>query len=251
MLNPMSLENKKILVTGASSGIGRATAIYCAELGAQVVLLGRDQERLEETLRAMNGGNHMVLMQDLGKDEDVTPLFNSMVADGIKLDGLVHCAGISYVMPLKSLTRERLHSVMNTNFYSFIELSRLFVKKKYSCDGASVVGISGALVSHPRKYELGYIASKAARESAVQVMAMECGDRRIRVNCVSPGNVRTEMVERIMEEQGNRELLEQTAQRAILGWQQPEDIAKICAFLLSDASTAITARVIQSDGGFN
>lgn len=251
MLNPMSLENKKILVTGASSGIGRATAIYCAELGAQVILLGRSQERLEETNGAMVGSGHMILVQDLGKNENLTPLFDNMVSDGKKLDGFVHCAGISYVMPLKTLTRERLHHVMNTNFYPFIDLSRLFVKKKYSYDGASIIGISTALVSYPRKYELGYIASKAAMESAVQVMAMECGSRKIRVNCISPGNVRTEMVERIMEEQDNREMLEQTAQRAILGWQSPEDIAKVCAFLLSDASAAITARVIQADGGFN
>lgn len=251
MINPMSLEGKKILVTGASSGIGRAVAIYCSRLGAQVILLGRNQERLEETRDAMcRKEEHGLVTQDLSKDADLTPLFDEMRPDGKKFDGLVHCAGISCIVPLQALSRNHLHMVMCTNFYSFIELSRFFAKKKYSNNGASIIGISSALTINPRKYELAYIASKAAMEAAVPVMAMECGDRKIRVNCIAPGNVLTSMIKTIMEEQGNRETLDAIASRSISGWQEPEDIAKVCAFLLSDASLAITAQVIRADGGF-
>lgn len=250
MMEPMSLAGKKIVITGASSGIGRATAIYCAGLGAKVVLLDRNQEGMEKTCCAMSGEGHSTFLQDLSKDEGFEDLFDSMISDGQKLDGMVHCAGIPGVMPLKSLTQERLHTVMGINFYSFVELSRYFTKKKYSNDAGSIVGISSSVVLHPRMYELAYVASKAAMEAAAQVMALECGKRRIRVNCVSPGSVRTEMIERALAEQSDREALDAAANQAIFGWQQPEDIAKVCAFLLSDMSASITARVIRADGGF-
>lgn len=253
MVNPMSLANKKILVTGASSGIGRATAICCAQLGAQLVLLARDQTRLEETRSCLNGTGHQIAQIDFTeiiRGGVLQTLLDRVTADGGKLDGMVHCAGIPCVVPLKALTGERLHRTMSVNFYSFVELARQFIKKKYSNDGSSIVALSAALTACPREYELAYIASKAALEAAVPVIAMECGKRRIRVNCLAPGNVRTEMTERVIAENNNREFLDQAAERAILGWQQPEEIAKFCAFLLSDASSAITARTIRADGGF-
>lgn len=250
MKNPMLLDGKKIMVTGASSGIGRATAIYCAELGAQVVLLGRSKKRLEVTLSNMPGEKHITLSCDFSETIDGDALFDKIVADGIKLNGLVHCAGIPCVMPLRSLSYKRLNHVMNVNFYSFIELVRTFVKKKYSNDKASIVGISAALVSHPRIYEMGYIASKAALEAVVPVMAIECQKRNIRVNCIEFGNVYTEMMDHIIKENDNKEIVEQFASKSILGWQKPEDAAKICTFLLDDASACITASIIQADGGY-
>ncbi len=250
MASPMSLAGKRIVVTGASSGIGRATVVLCANLGARMVLIGRDNERLQNIIAGLSGEGHISLFQDFSQEKDYGDLFDQMLVNGEKLDGMVHCAGIPYIMPLKSLTRERLHSIMNVNFYSFVELSRQFTKRKYSNDCASIVGISAALVNHPRAYELGYIASKAAIEAATKVIALECGSRGIRANSVSPGSVKTEMIERVIKEQHNEAQMQVAVDRAIFGWLQPEEIAKVCAFLLSNDSSAITAKVIEVDGGY-
>ncbi len=251
MKEPMSLDGKKILITGASSGIGRAAAIYCSELGARLVLNGRDGNRLEETVDALHGTGHITFIQDFYQQPDCSELFKTALSDGQKFDGFVHCVGIAQVMPLKSLSQERLHKVMSTNFYSFVELARNFVKKSNCNDGASVLGVSGAILSYPRKYELSYIASKAAIEAAIQVMAVEYGKRRIRVNCISPGNVDTEMSRKITNELDNQEARKIAIERAIFGMQTPEDIAKVCAFLMSDESSTITSSIIHADGGYN
>jgi len=245
----VTLEGKTVLVTGASSGIGRATALYCSRLGARVIAAGRDQTRLEETASQMEGQGHIYLLQDL--TEDLEPFFQTILQRAGKLDGMVHCAGIPAVIPLKALSRARLEHVMAVNFYSFVELVRQFGKKRYSRDGASIVGLSAALVRKPRAYELAYIASKAALEAAVPVMALELQKRKIRVNSLSPGAVRTEMLDQLAEQLGNRQFLENVAQSSIQGWQTPEEIARVCAFLLSDGAAAITARNVPADGGFH
>ena len=250
MINPMSLEGKKILITGASSGIGRASEIYCSELGARVVLLGRNREQLDSTISKMHSSNHIVLVHDLYKDEAFDELFLQMITDGVKLDGFVHCAGIPCIMNVKSLTRNRLKNVMNLNFHAFIDLARCFVKRKYSNDNASIIGISSSATVHPRMYEMGYIASKAAMEASVKVMAQEFWKRKIRVNCVSPGAVMTEMVVETIREHNNKELMDSIASKTVMGWQQPEDISKVCAFILSDASCSITGQILRADGGY-
>lgn len=239
-----------MLITGASSGIGRAAAVCCSRLGATLIITGRNQERLEAAEAQLAGTGHLSFVQDLTCPDGLEAFFKEIVSRAGKLDSLIHCAGISGVMPLKALSRSRLERIMETNFYSFVELVRQFGKKRYSQDGASVVGISAALVCRPRPYELAYIASKAALEAAVPVMAMELKERRIRVNCVSPGAVKTEMLENLAKKLDNQDFLENMAQNSVSGWQSPEKIASICAFLISDASSAITARNIQADGGF-
>lgn len=249
MINPMDLTGKRILITGASSGIGRATAIYCAKLGARLVITGRDERRLEDTKHALEGQGHQMLLQELACREGLDMFFQSIAEETGALDGMVHCAGIPGVIPLKALSRQKLEQVMEVNFYSFVELVRQFGKKKYSRDGASIIGISTASVKRPKAYEIAYIASKAALEAAVPVMAMELKKRRIRVNSLCPGYVRTEMVEKVVAELGTKERMEDSAQTAILGWQTPEDIAKVCAFLLGDGAAAITACNLQADGG--
>lgn len=250
MLNPMSLEHKKIIITGASSGIGRATAIYCSKLGAQVVLMGREKHRLKETYNNMNGLGHIICIQDFDDDINFDNVFNQITNDGVKLDGLVHCAGVTCTRPIKMLSRDKLESVMNINFYSFVELARIFTKRKYSNDYASIIGISSSVVLHPRMYEMGYVVSKAAMEISIPIMAQEFWKRKIRVNGIAPGNVRTEMIFNTSEKYGNKEILDNIASSSIIGWQKPEDISKVCAFMLSDASSTITAKIIRADGGY-
>ena len=249
IISPIDFTGRKILITGASSGIGRATAVYFSKLGASLVITGRDENRLQETLRQMDGQGHLVFPFDLAEQDDYAPLFDAAVADGIKLDGLVHSAGITYIMPLKSLTKKRLHEVMNVNFYSFVELARNYAKNKYAA-GGSIVGMSAAMLLKPRAYELGYMASKAALEMSVRVLAHELSDRGIRVNAVMPGNVRTPMMEKVLDEYGTWEKTNAGVEKTLIHrWETPEDIAGCCAFLMSDMAGIITGRILYADGG--
>ncbi|USG65732.1 SDR family oxidoreductase [Brevibacillus ruminantium] len=246
--NPLDFAGRKILVTGASSGIGRATAIYLSKLGAQIILSGRNEERLNETMLQLTGGNHQILSVDLSKEEELSPFFDQMVQDGIKLNGMVHCAGIPYVMPLQSLSKKRLSDVMETNFFPFIELVRQYAKKKYS-SGGSIVCISSILSVQPRAYETGYITSKAAMNAAVTSLAFELAKKEIRINGILAGNIMTEMVQETLKEYANEENFNKVIEQSLLGVGKPDDIASVCAFLLSDMARFITGRNMYADGG--
>lgn len=139
--NPLDFAGRKILVTGASSGIGRATAIYLSKLGAQIILSGRNEERLNETMLQLVGRNHQILSLDLLKEEELSPFFDQMVQDGIKLNGMVHCAGIPYVMPLQSLNKKRLSDVMETNFFRLLSLLGNMLKRNIQAEEVSSVSL--------------------------------------------------------------------------------------------------------------
>ena len=190
--NPLDLSNRRVLVTGASSGIGRATAIYLSKLGAKIVATARNEDRLNETISQLEGEGHVVIPFDLSQGNNIEELFKSIIESGEKLNGLVNCAGIPYVMPLNVLTKNHLEDVMNVNFFPFVEMARLYSKKKYS-EGGSIVTISSILVDHPRANETGYIVSKGAMNAAVGGLACDLAKKSIRVNGVICGNVMTEI----------------------------------------------------------
>lgn len=243
--SPLDLTKKKILITGASSGIGRGTALYLSKLGAKLVLLGRSESRLQETLKQLVSNAHEVIPADLTDLEDMTPLFEEAVSDGIKLSGLIHCAGIAQVIPLNSLTRNKVVSEMNINYFSFIELVRQYAKKKFS-DGGSIVAISSVAAERPDKCQTNYAATKAALDIASQALSIELAVKNIRINTILPGAIMTEKVRR---SQDNGIDLEQIKRRQLLGMGQPEDVAAMCAFLMSDMSRFITGRRLFVDGG--
>ena len=243
--NPFSLQGKTVLVTGASSGIGQATAITCARMGADVVITGRDAGRLQETGNLM-GEVKGQIVADLIVPEDVEKL----VAALPPLDGAVLCAGNSTTLPLQFGTREKFNDMFDVNFFAPVELLRLMYKKKVLQKGASVVLIASIGGTHSFMPGNGvYGASKAALNSVMKYAAREYASRKVRVNSICPGMVDTPLIHRgtITEEQ-----LAEDAKRYPLGrYGRPDDIANGAIYLLSDASSWLTGHDLVIDGGFS
>ena len=244
--NPFSLEGKTILVTGASSGIGRETALACARMGASVVITGRDADRLGTTFEQLESSGNTQILADMTNKEDV----ESLVASLPPLDGAVLCAGNSITLPLQFGTREKFDEMFDVNFFAPIELLRLVYKKKVLQKGASVVLIASIGGTHSFMPGNGvYGASKAALNSVMRYAAREYASRKVRVNSICPGMVDTPLIHRgtITEEQ-----LAEDAKRYPLGrYGHPEDIANGAIYLLSDASSWLTGHDLVIDGGFS
>lgn len=246
MYNPFTLVGKRILVTGASSGIGRQTAIECSMDGASLVITGRNEARLRETFDVLedNGGDHKMVIADLLKEEDI----DRLIQEAGKIDGVVLCSGKGLTLPVQFATREKFDDIFNTNFFSPVELLRLLYKKKSLNNGSSVViidSIGGVKAFMPGNSVYG--ASKAALNSMMRYCAVEFAPRKVRVNCVCPGMVETPLIHRgtITEEQ-----LEKDSQRYLLKrYGNPKDVAYACLYLLSDASSWITGNDLFVDGG--
>ena len=246
VFNPFSLENKTILVTGASSGIGQATAVACARMGADVVITGRDAERLQRTSDMMPNGAKSQEVADLTNADDLKRLVAAMPA----LDGAVLCAGNSTTLPLQFGSREKFDGMFDVNFFAPVELLRLLYKKKVLNKGGSVVLIASIGGTHSFMPGNGvYGASKAALNSVMKYAAREYAARKVRVNSICPGMVDTPLIHRgtITEEQ-----LAEDAKRYPLGrYGLPDDIANGAIYLLSEASCWLTGHDLVIDGGFS
>ncbi len=239
--NPFTLSGKTVLVTGASSGIGRATAIECSRMGARMCITGRDAERLDETYRALEGGGHMQLTADLTDEGQIA----AMVARLPMLDGVVHSAGITQFMQVRHIEMEDIRQVMDTNLNSVILLNRELLNAKRLNTGVSFVFLSS--VMHSTNTLPGYTlysASKGALVSVSEVLALELSSLKGRSNVVSPGAVHTPMVEPY------EDYLQKDAARYLLGHGKPEDVAWACIYLLSDAARWVTRSEFFIHGGF-
>lgn len=243
--NPFSLDGKTILVTGASSGIGQTTAISCAKMGANVVITGRDQGRLQTTAD-LSGKAVTQMVADLTVQAEMENLLAALPP----LDGAVLCAGNSTTLPLQFGSREKFDEMFDVNFFAPVELLRLMYKKKILQKGSSVVLLASIGGTHSFMPGNGvYGASKAALNSVMKYAAREYASRKIRVNSICPGMVDTPLIHRgtITEEQ-----LAEDAKRYPLGrYGKPEDIAYGAIYLLSDASSWLTGHDLVIDGGFS
>jgi NAD(P)-dependent dehydrogenase (short-subunit alcohol dehydrogenase family) len=246
MYNPFSLEGKTILITGASSGIGRATAIECSKMGAKIIACGRNKERLENTLELLQGKDHKMFLGDL---RDLNGI-RSLVENVTSIEGLVLAAGKGLTVPFLFSKPEMFNDVFANNFFSHAEILRLFAKKKILRPSASVViivSVGGTNIFVPGNVVYG--TAKSALNSLVRFAAIELSNKRIRVNGISPGMTETPLIHEgvITEEQ-----LEQDKEGYPLKrYGQPEDIAKGAVYLLSDASSWVTGHTLVIDGGIS
>lgn len=242
--NPFSLENKTILITGASSGIGRATANECAKMGANLLLTARNVERLVDTLNSLEKGNHKMIIADLSKEDGITKL----IEEAGKLDGAVLCQGKSMTAPVQFASREKFDEIFNINFFSQAEISRLLFKKKLLNKNASLVFIAsvGGLTSFNYGNSI-YGASKAALDSFMKYCSREFAPRLIRVNCVCPGMIETPMIQKgILTEEQYKEYMQKYPLKR---FGKPKEVAYGVVYLLSDASSWTTGTNLFIDGG--
>ena len=250
MLNEFSLKGKRILITGASSGIGRQCAITASHFGAEVVLIARNEERLKQTLSQMEKGNHLLFPLDITENDKLENIIKLSVEKLGKLSGFVHSAGIELTMPLKSMTAEDYHRIFAVNVISGLELARIISKKKYlSEQGASFVFISSIMALIGNAGLTAYSASKGALISAAKSMAIELAAKKVRVNCISPGYVQTEMMNNVSKSL-TEEQMARLKKGYLLGLGQPDDVANACLFLLAEASRWITGTNLIIDGGY-
>ncbi|MDE6246474.1 MAG: SDR family oxidoreductase [Muribaculaceae bacterium] len=244
--NPFSLEGKTILVTGASSGIGRSTAIEASNLGARIILVARDENRLKETQAALSGQGHRIIAADLTDEMAL----NNLVEECGALDGVVLCAGKGLTRPVQFCDRSRFDEIFNINFFSTAELLRLLYKKKRLVKGASAVLITSMGGTHV--FSGGnsiYGSSKAALDSFMKFAAKEFAARNIRVNSVCPSMIETPLIHSgaITEEQ----LAEYAKRFPLKRFGRPEDVAYAAVYLLSPASAWVTGTSMIVDGGFS
>ena len=242
MHNPFSLEGKTILVTGASSGIGRATAIECSEAGAKVILLGRSVERLNETLANCVGENHCLIQCDLADLDSFSEKFSNIP----ELDGIVHNAGVNTKYLVKNLSKDKIDGIFHTNYYAPVLITQMFLKKRVLKKNASLVFVSSISASLGAISNSVYASSKGALNSFVRSLALEIAPRGMRANVIQPGMIETP----ILSAYAMSEELEALKNSSPLGHPgEPEDIAYGCIYLLSDASKFVTGSVMTIDGG--
>jgi NAD(P)-dependent dehydrogenase (short-subunit alcohol dehydrogenase family) len=246
--NPFTLENKTILVTGASSGIGKAIAIECSKMGAQVIVTARNEKRLQETfdrLAISTDQGHLRIIADLSNEVDIERLTNSVQ----NLDGLVNCAGIAKPQLFQFSNADELHEIMQANFFSAALLTQKLLKKKKMKKNSSIIfisSISGVKVSY-----IGgglYSSTKAALSGLMKGIALEQASKGIRVNTIAPGMVNTHILDEgtITPEQ----LAEDVKKYPLKRYGEPEDIAYAAVYLLSDASSWVTGTDLLIDGGY-
>lgn len=244
MYNPFSLRGKTILVTGASSGIGRAVAIECSKMGAVVFFTARNTERLCETLTQMEGTGHQWIAADLTKEEEMTALVEQLP----QLDGVVFAAGISGLKPIQVLASEDIQSVFNTNYTAPVLLTKSLAKKRKLASEASLVYIASISGNGNIATALSvYGSSKSALSSFAKYAALELSGKMIRCNVICPGRIETNLLQN--QTMSAEDIEKDIAKYPLHRYGKPEEVAQAAVYLLSDAAKWVTGTSITIDGG--
>ncbi len=241
--SPFSLNGKKILVTGGSSGIGRGIAVSCSKMGAFVYIVGRNSTKLDETISLMADRKHQKLICDL----TAIGSMKDMVASLPNLDGIVHCAGIGQRILCKQLSEKDIDQVMGANFKAPVMLQSELLRQKKINKNASIVFIASIASNSPSIGNSVYSASKGALISFAKCLALELAPRKIRVNCISPAMVWTDLV--IADGIDEEQLKEDEAKYPLKRYGTPEDISHLAIYMLSDISSWMTGSNVEITGG--
>lgn len=241
--NPFTLKDKTILVTGASAGFGRSISIECSKIGANLILTGRNEERLDETISKMYGNQHLRISSDISDNEEIDKLVNQLPA----LDGIVLNAGIVITKPVKFITNNDIDEIFKVNITSSVKMINLLLRSKKIKSGASIVFISSIATSKVKIGNSLYSATKGAVNSFAKVLALELASKKIRVNIIQPGFIKTNIMDKgiITEEQ-----IDTYLKQYPLGLGSPDDIAFASIYLLSNAAKWVTGSIFTIDGGY-
>lgn len=246
MENLLKISDKTFLVTGASSGIGKSSALLLSEYGARLILLGRDKERLQQTQKELTGTNHLHFSIDLTDTSKINALIVQLKNE--KIDGILHAAGTSPTLPFNYSDAAKFSDTMNINLFAALELSRGIIRKTIKCP-KSIVFISSVMGIVGEKGKTIYAASKGAIIATAKAMAIELASKSIRVNSISPGVVNTPLTKN-SEYRKSEKAMSEILKKHPLGLGEPNDIAKSALFLLSDQSNWITGHNLVIDGGY-
>lgn len=246
----VNLTDKRILVVGASSGIGKQSAITLSKVGARLTLVARNREKLQQVVCELEGEGHDFFPEDVSDVGTIEALVKEIVSKDGPLDGLVYAAGVGTALPLMQSKPDKVQDTFNVNFFGFFEMVRQITRKGRFNPGMRIVGVSSCASLRGDKSKAIYSSSKAAMDSAVRCMAKELAEKGICINTVAPSMTATELYNHYVEKYGedsetNKELLS----RQYLGIAQPQDIANAIAFLISPAARFITGITMPVDGG--
>jgi NAD(P)-dependent dehydrogenase (short-subunit alcohol dehydrogenase family) len=247
--NPLDLTGRTVMVTGASSGIGRATSLLLGQLGANVILVARRQEELEQTLQLLEPGDHYICPFDLSNVEEIPQWLQTVTAERGVLGGLVHSAGVQYTRPLQSITQETVHKTFKINVEAAIALLKGSRQKGVFQPQSSIVLLSSVMGLVGEPGQVLYSASKGALVALSKSAAIELARQRIRVNCVAPAVVQTEMSGALQASLTPEQFLSIESKHP-LGIGTPQDVANAIAFLLADTGRWITGTTLVVDGGY-
>jgi NAD(P)-dependent dehydrogenase (short-subunit alcohol dehydrogenase family) len=248
--NPFSLAGKTIVVTGASSGIGRQCAMSCSRLGARLLIMGRNAERLKETMSSLrNEQDHLMYSLDLTDHGEVDGFINSVKTACGHIDGIVNCAGVSTTLPFRRVTPEKMNEFFNINVISAFDLCRRLIREKLITDSGSIIFLSSVMGITGATGKALYGMTKGALISGARSLALELAPKSIRVNCISPGVVVSPMSDNAIYSK-DEESLQRIKNLHPLGLGEAGDVANACVYLLSDASRWITGTNLVIDGGY-
>lgn len=244
-MNAFDLSNKTFLITGASSGIGRQTAITASNYGASLIITGRNQDRLNETLSLLKGDTHQAIIADLTSEKDIAFLVQGLPS----LNGVVYSTGISEIKPARFIAPDDIDKNFSIGFNAPVLLTTQLLRKKKLLAGAcSLLFVSSISIKYPFVGGAMYISVKAALENYSRVLALELAPKRIRVNCIAPAFVKGPMLEQTLEST-NQETINSIEARQPLGLGEPEDVANTIVYYLSDASKWVTGTSLIMGGG--
>jgi len=251
MYNPFSLKGKVILITGTSSGIGKECAISCSKLGAKVILIARNEEKLKSVFSELEGDNHLCFSLDVTEYGKIESVIKESVEKLGKIDGFIHSAGIEITKPLKVMNSKDYEKLFSVNVIAGFEFAKIITKKKYSNDGSSFIYIASIMSNVGMPALVGYCSSKGAIVSGIRSLACEFSSRKIRFNCISPAHIDDTEMSLGKKLNIGKQAYDDLISLHPLGAGKKEDIANASIYLLSEASRWVTGINLIVDGGYS